>query len=52
MKIGRLNHIGVATQQPQFVIASEARQSRVMWRCSGLPRRLRLLAMTNRGVLW
>jgi hypothetical protein len=47
MKLGRLKHIGVATQQTQFVIASVAKQSRVAWLCSGLPRRLWLLAMTG-----
>ena len=50
MKLGRLNHIGVATQQTQFVIASVARQSSVAWRGSGLPRRLWLLAMTDGEV--
>ncbi len=50
MKLGRFNHIGVAMQQTQFVIASEAKQSRVAWRCTGLPRRLWLLAMTGGEV--
>ncbi len=39
MKLVRLNHIGVATLQTQFVIASGAKQSSVAWRCPGLPRR-------------
>ncbi len=38
MKLVRLNHIGVATLQTQFVIASVAKQSSVMWRCPGLIR--------------
>ena len=41
MKLGRLNHIGVATQQTQFVIASVAKQSSVGLRCSGLLRSAR-----------
>ena len=48
MKLGYLNPVGVAKQQTQLVIASVAKQSRVVQACSGLPRRLWLLAMTDR----
>jgi hypothetical protein len=39
MKLGRLNHTGVAALHKNFVIASVARQSSVVRDCSGLLRR-------------
>jgi hypothetical protein len=39
MKLGRLNPIEVEALHKSFVIASEARQSRVVQGCSGLLRR-------------
>jgi hypothetical protein len=38
MKLGRPNHIGILTQQTQFVIASVAKQSRAEPRNTGLLR--------------
>jgi hypothetical protein len=39
MKLGHLNHIGVAALPKSFVIASVARQSSVVQGCTGLLRR-------------
>jgi hypothetical protein len=47
MKLGRLNHIGVAMPIPNFVIASGAKQSSVVPRC---PRLLRHFVPRNDEV--